>query len=189
MKATEAGTEQLAALGMTLVLASLTVGFLTIGCGSQESKSASTETGAVQTTDRGNGPVAANASAEGTGLAEATASAEGGTTAQGDSLPPDILASASEEFVLPGDVVEIKAQGTVDVVDVTLKDGRGITTPLTYDAAASLWRGHYRVPLKATTDRVGLSVTAKNGLNQWRRVWVFLNVQREVAEIDSAATP
>lgn len=188
MKGTKTGTEQLAALGLTLVVASLTVGFLTIGCGKQQSDTVATEAGPVQAADRGNAPAAANAAAEGAGMAEAISPDQEATTALGDSLPPDILASVSEEFVLPGDIVEITAQGTVDVVEVTLTDGRGKKQPLTYDPTVALWRAHYRVPLKTTADRVGLSVTAKNGLNQWRRVWVFLNVQREATEADSSGT-
>jgi hypothetical protein len=43
------------------------------------------------------------------------------------------------------------------------------------------------VPLKTSTDRLGISLTAKNGDKGWRRVWVFLNVQKLAAEADSTA--
>ncbi len=32
--------------------------------------------------------------------------------------------------------------------------------------------------MKIRGERVGLSVTAKNGVNRWRRVWVFMDVQK-----------
>jgi hypothetical protein len=52
------------------------------------------------------------------------------------------------------------------------------------DTAA--WRVYYRVPMKVTGDRVALSVTAKNGVNQWKRVWVFPKVVSEEASADSS---
>ncbi len=184
MKNTKMGTDQLAALGLTLVVASLAVGLLAIGCGKQEGETAATEATATKASAPGNAATATNAVAPATSLTEATPP-NADVPARADSLPPDIAASASEEFVAPGDIVEITAEGTTDVAEVTLTDARGKTQPLVYDASMGIWKTHYRVPLRTTTDRLGLSLTAKNGFNCWRRVWVFLNIQKLGAGADS----
>jgi hypothetical protein len=184
MKDSKIGTEQLAALGLTLVAASLTVGLLTIGCGKQEAKTAATEAVTTQETPTGNTAAAASAPAPAAPVEEGTPAGEE-QAAQETALPPDIAGSVSEEFVAPGDVVEITAEGTTDVVEVTLTDGRGKTQPLTFDSSLGMWKTLYRVPLRTATDRLGLSLTAKNGSNGWRRVWVFVNVQKLEAGADS----
>lgn len=185
MKINKVGSEQLAAIGATLAVASLTVFLLAIGCSKQEAKTVATQ--AVKTEQAVPGPaVAASAPAPAQPLAsEQTPAAD--TTQEAALLPPDISGSAAEEYVQPGDVVEITAEGTTDVVEVTLTDARGKTQPLTYDASMGMWKTLYRVPLKTSTDRLGISLTAKNGENGWRRVWVFLNVQKLAAEADSTA--
>jgi len=184
MKVNKVGTEQLAAIGATLTVASITIFLLAIGCSKQEGTTVSQ---AVKTEQAAPGPaVAASAPAPAQPLAnEATPAAD--TTEQAETLPPDIAASAAEEYVQPGDVVEITAEGTTDVVEVTLTDARGKTQPLTYDASMGMWKTLYRVPLKTSTDRLGISLTAKNGEKGWRRVWVFLNVQTLAAQADSTA--
>jgi hypothetical protein len=184
MKNTKMGTEQLAALGLTLLVASCTVGLLTIGCGKQDAKTAATE--AVATEAGGNvvaasaTPVPAEQTAESTPAAEEPAAA-------GELLPPDLAGSVSEEFAAPGDIVEITAEGTSDVVEVTLTDARGKTQSLTHDSSLGIWKTLYRVPLRTATDRLGLSLTAKDSSNGWRRVWVFVNVQKLEAGADSTA--
>jgi hypothetical protein len=45
-----------------------------------------------------------------------------------------------------------------------------------------VWRVSYRVPLRPKQERLGLSVTAQNDLNRWRRVWIFLHVQQPKTE-------
>ena len=188
MKDERAGRNQLAALGITVIVASIVVGFLAIGCGQQQSETATTETGTIQSADAGKAPVAANTAASATGVKGTAPQADQATAAAGDSLPPDILATASADYAAPGEIVEITAQGTKDVVEVILKDGRGKTLPLTYDPAAGIWRARYRVPLRPATERLGLSVTAKNAQDLKQRVWVFLQVEKaagETAEPDS----
>jgi len=188
MKREKVGTDQLAALGLTVIVASLAVGLLAIGCGQQQSETANTEVGTVQTAGAGKAPVAANAAAPATGNSEAGPKSEETTTAAADAMPPDILATASSDYAAPGQIVEITAQGTTDVVEVNLRDGRGKSIPLVYDAAAAQWRGRYRVPLRPETERIGLSVTAKNAENLRHRVWVFLQIEKaagETAEPDS----
>lgn len=193
MKSTKVGSEQLAAIGISLLVAALAIGFLAMGCGQQQNESASTEAGsaqpaaAVQTAAAVPASAAASDPAHASGLAESTPQAEGIAALSADSLPPDVVASASEALVSPGTIVEIAAEGSPDVVEVILSDGIGKTQPLVYDSTAKCWRVLYRVPLRMATDRLGLSVTAKNGLDRWRRVWVFLKVQREGAQADSVS--
>jgi hypothetical protein len=47
-----------------------------------------------------------------------------------------------------------------------------------------VWRAQDRVPLHPRHERFGVSVTARNDADRWRRVWVFLNVGAP----DSSAT-
>ena len=182
MKTEKVGTDQLAALGLTVIVASLAVGLLAIGCGKQQSETATTETGIIRAADAGKAPAAANAAASATGTEATTPQAELNSADSIDAMPPDILAKASADYVTSGEIVEITAQGTPDVVEVILKDGRGKTQPLVYDEAAAQWRGRYRVPLQPATERLGLSVTAKNAQKLQHRVWVFLQVQEIAAE-------
>jgi hypothetical protein len=95
-----------------------------------------------------------------------------------DSLPPDVVARASEGVATPGGTVEIAAQASPDVVEVFLWDGIGRKQSFAYDSTANLWRARYRVPLRNTGDRIGLAVTAKNGLDLRSRVWVFVRIER-----------
>jgi hypothetical protein len=92
------------------------------------------------------------------------------------TLPPEIVASSPDSLVVPGSIVEITAEGSPDVTEVILSDGRGQSRPFVFDAAANVWRASYRVPLRSLTERVALSATATNGGSQWKRVWIFLNV-------------
>lgn len=174
------GRDQLAALGLTVVVASLAVGFLALGCGQQQAETTTTERGTIRSADAGKAPAVANAATSAT-EAEGT-TPQSGQTDSIIALPPDVLATTSADYVAPGEIVEITAQGTPDVVEVILKDGRGKTQPLVYDEAAAEWRGHYRVPLRPATERLGLSVTAKNAQNLQHRVWVFLQIGKATAE-------
>ena len=179
MKREKMGT-QLAALGLTVVVASLAVGFLALGCGQQQSEATKTERGTIQAADAGKAPAVANTATSATEAGETTP--ESGQTDSIIALPPEVLATASTDYVAPGQIIEITAQGTPDVVEVILKDGRGKTQPLVYDEAGANWRGRYRVPLRPATERLGLSVTAKNAQNLQHRVWVFLQVQGAATE-------
>ena len=187
MRTIKVGPEQFAALGLSLLVASLAIGFLAIGCGKQQTESASTETGAVQPAAAEPVKTAVNEPASGQSLTASTPEAAITEAVSADSLPPDVVASASESLVTPGEIVEIAAEGSPDVVEVTLTDDFGKKQPLVYDQTAKCWRVLYRVPLRTTADRVGLSLTAKNALDRWRRVWVFIKVEREGAPADSAA--
>lgn len=101
-----------------------------------------------------------------------------------DSLPPEVSGYATEDPVARGSVVEVYAEGSPDVTGVTLWDGLGKRQAMTFDPGANLWRTYYRVPLKTSSDRIALSVTATTHAQRWRRVWVFLKLE-STAPVDS----
>jgi hypothetical protein len=104
-------------------------------------------------------------------------SPEGDNVLSPDSLPPEVTASVNDTLVTPGSAIEINAEASVDATDLSLRDGLGRRQPFAYDETGKVWRTHYRVPFKSA-DRLGLSVTAKNEAGRWRRVWIFLHVDR-----------
>lgn len=196
METKEFGTKGLA-IGGTLMLAAATVAFLAIGCGEQKSKTTVQRAEAEGVTSGGimeAGAKAApivQASAE-TTTAEATAATEGTATpaAEGttpvDALPPDVAATVTEAIAAPGGVVEILAEGSPDVTAMTLTDGVGKQYPFTYQAATDRWRVLYRVPIRAHGEQLGLSVTATNGANRWKRIWVFVDIGRGATAAEEA---
>ena len=114
-------------------------------------------------------------------LAATTEPAEEDAASDG-TLPPDIVAMGPETIAIPGSVVTIAAVGSTDVTSVTLTDRAGEKAPFTYDSEANLWRVTYRVPLRADTEKLALSVTATTDANRWKRVWVFLRLREESAQ-------
>jgi len=186
-----------------LMAASIAIVLMAVGCGREETHSAvgaatGGEKGVTRmATSQTGGPrgeavagVALTAATPEAGLsgdeaiggeAAETPTSGAGASNHADSEPPDVIASIADSLVVPGGVVEVTAEASPDVVQVTLNDGIGKPKPLVYDAGAGLWRTTYRVPLKAGTQRVGFSITARNGREQWRRVWVFPSAPREEA--------
>lgn len=165
MKGTQAGLVAMAA-----------VAFLTMGCGKQEKQKLASESGQVEAGVLEQ-PVATTAS-----MVDTTPRAERSEIPMAaDSLPPDVVASASALVADKGQVVEITAQGSTDINQVILSDGLH-KTPLVYDMDAKAWRGVYRVPLRTKADRVGLAVTATNSRGQYQRVWVFIEVGKPTTE-------
>lgn len=172
-----------------------------LGCGQEEKRVSATTTEArgksmvaapVATPASGNG---ASQAALGSGQVETEGGvlqeeASGETPGvEGDaSLPPEVAVSVSDPLAVPGSIVEITAEGSADVTGITLSDGRGQTRPFSYDAAANVWRASYRVPLRSAAERLGLSATATNGGNRWKRVWIFLEVlpKQTTAAVDSS---
>ena len=154
------------------LVAAVAVAFLTMGCGKQEHQKLAGETDKLER-DVMEQPIATTAS-----LVETTPRGDRSNEAlpaTADSLPPDVVASASALVADRGQVVEITAQGSMDITEVILSDGLH-KTPLAYDMEAKAWRGVYRVPLRTKADRVGLAVTATNSHGRWERVWVFIEV-------------
>jgi hypothetical protein len=157
-----------------LSIAVFTLTFIALGCGNHE---------VAQTATTGSGGDAIAAEAPSGKIVVASVSdtaqhvVEGGEKLSASSLPPDVDAAAADSLVVPGSVVEISAIASPDVVDMGLSDGLGKEQPFAYDSTMKVWRVFYRVPIRTTRERIGLSVTATNDGNRWRRVWVFLDVQ------------
>ena len=157
-----------------VLLAGAAIAFLAIGCSKHDKETVTSEApgpepGVVQT------GMAAAAATPAAAMGTATPEADPLTVAATDSLPPDIVATVSSPTAKPGEVVEITAQTSTDVTGVILSDGLK-KTALTYDDMAKAWRGVYRVPLRTTANRLGLSLTAMNEHNRWQRVWIFLEL-------------
>jgi 3',5'-cyclic AMP phosphodiesterase CpdA len=176
MKTNGAGTRKL------LITASLVMAGLALGCGEQNEKAA-IETSAA--------PAAAVEKATPAVVAAtATSTPESGVTTQTEGvsdteLPPDVTAEGPDSLITPGNVVEIMAQASTDATSLMLMDGLGHRYPMVYDVDAKAWRVKYRVPLTTHIDRLGLSVTATNGSNRFKRIWVFLKIEGGVpAESD-----
>jgi len=171
-----------------IVLASVVAALLAAGCGKHEDEQAAGGPAASQAA--GFEPASETTQAvSGPAQAELGAPAESRGAVSVDSLPPDLSVSAPDTLIVRGKPVEIIALGTPDVGEVTLWDGIGQKQPMTYDFEAKVWRAFYRVPLATTRERLELSVTAKNGVNKWRRVWVFLRIQRDAPEVTPEPAP
>ena len=177
MNANREATKRLA-WGGALVVAAASVALLALGCSEQEKKA----TAEINTPTAGIAEMTPAATASAT--APATIEPSGVEPAVGaDSLAPDVAATVEGELTAPGAIVIITAQGSSDVTSMVLADGLGKKYAFAYDAAANLYRVSYRVPIKTAADRVGLSVTATNGANRWKRVWVFVKT-RETPELE-----
>ena len=107
-----------------------------------------------------------------------TAALSQGSTANGleGSLPPEIALGEMDTLVTPGQPVHVTVYGTPDVTEISMFDGLNDRQALVHDTEHDTWSVDYRVPLRSRSDRIGLALTAKNGANRWRRVWVFLKV-------------
>lgn len=165
-------------LGLFTVLfvAAVAAGLALAGCGSHERSDAVAESSAAVAT-----PVT-EAQAQVASVAAAPAPAPAGLSAEDmatrEGLPPDLSVTVPDTLVAPGEVVEFRVEGTSDVSQVALSDGRDEPLPFVRDPGTDVWRVQYRMPLHPRQDRLGVSVTAKTELNRWRRVWVFLHVER-----------
>lgn len=173
------------------VAAAAAVVFLAVGCGKQEDGQAAGGAGGGQELLVAQAATPVETSPGSIQSEAVVAPGEGIAAVSADSLPPDVAATVGDTLVYPGGSVEITAAGSPDVVGVALSDGAGGKQPFAYEAGTDTWKVFYRVPMKSATERVALSVTAKNAAHRWRRVWLFLTVQREApgAQPDSSARP
>lgn len=169
-----------------LFVASVAAGVLLAGCGGGERSSA-------QVSD--NAPAVMTHEAQATQVASVTPApakpVQSGLSAADlavkEGLPPDLTVTTSDTLVVPGGTVEFTVSGTDDVSEIALSDGRDEPTPFVHEAGTNVWRATYRMPLKPRHERLGVSVTARNDLNRWRRVWVFLSVDKGEAQAAAAA--
>jgi len=158
---------------MGVLAAAVALSAIALGCGREQTETVSVKAEEPTTTvaQAKPLPIAANASATG-------APVMGTQTGSVDSLPPDVQVFAPDSLVTPGQVIEITAEGSSDVTELTLKDSLGQEHPFVYDSDAKGWRVAYRVPIGTRLDTIGLSVKATNDAHRWKRVWVFLKVNR-----------
>jgi hypothetical protein len=160
------------------VVALLATVMLLESCGG--SGSTGTRAASHSSDDAGAQPVAVAASVEGApvGLTPEQGLVQVGDGAAHDplSVPPDVIAAVSDTDVTPGQPVEVTVEATPDVTEMALADGLGDAIPMVRDSSGLTWRANYRVPLRPRSERLGLSVTAKNQDQRWRRVWLFLEV-------------
>lgn len=160
-------------------------GVLMASCGNQgDSSTHAISSGQVSSLDAG----------QNTSVASAIATpppAQGGLSAADsavlEGLPPDLSVSVPDTLVKPGQAVEFTVEGTTDVAQVELSDGRDEPMPFVRDRGTDTWRTQYRVPLHPRSERFGISVTARTEASRWRRVWVFLHVgQADSAKVVTA---
>lgn len=151
------------------------------GCAHDHTRVASDTSGSSAATQQ-----AVVASTEGmTAGASSPLPAPVGTVDGEHSVPPDLVAAVSDTFVTAGQPIEVQVQGTPDIVEMALADGRGDPIPMVRDSLDNTWRVDYRVPLKPKQNRIGLSVTAKNEQKKWARVWLFLTVDDGKQQVES----
>jgi len=160
----------------------LLLAFVALGCGEQKQQATAEPATTIGETPAAVRPAAVQTGTEG---AAAAVSGEEAKTATEGTLPPDVVATAPDTLAIPGSIVVITALGSSDVTSVTLTDAGGEKTPFTYDSESNLWRVSYRVPVGASTEKIGLSVTATTEANRWKRVWVFLRLRGAVEEASS----
>ena len=170
-----------------VALAALAAALLLSNCGGSKSdgsaarNESSTSPASAESTlpASSSGDAAASVPAVVTGDASASNAGTSSTpaaTIAGETLPPEIAIAEMDTLVTPGQPVSFTVYGTPDVTEIALWDGVGDRQPLVHDANGDVWRVDYRVPLRPKQERLGFSLTAKNGSNRWRRVWVFLRV-------------
>jgi hypothetical protein len=171
----KAGGKRRGGMVLGVFAAAVALSAIALGCGKDETETvaAKTDEPSPVVTQAKPLPIAANASVTGTPVTQTGTQATGSV----DSLPPDVQVFAPDSLVTPGQVVEITAQGSSDVTELTLKDGLGQEHPFVYDSDAKGWRVAYRVPIGTRQESIALSVKATNDTHRWKRVWVFLKIQ------------
>jgi len=181
-----AGAGSRVVLAVAVVVAVLPV----LGCGNHKTERAAAKSGGGASPMATVEPYVSVVPASTEGMqAQAGLEAPDSEATPADSLPPDVTASVNESAAYPGKTVEVTARTSADAVEVILWDGFGRKQSFAYDSTAGVWRASYRVPLRIALDRLGLSVTARNGHELRDRVWVFLQIQRETPAEPPASQP
>ena len=156
--------------GTTILAVALAVGVLSCGCNAKSED----QSGVAEAQSDQRYPVAEPAGAMAVPASAITPGVAEPSAVLADSLPPDVAVYVDDTQVMTGVPIEIHAEGSPDVVTMTLSDGIHQQQIFTRDGSDGSWRTLYRVPLKLSDNRLGLAITAKNGAGRWRRVWVFL---------------
>ena len=169
-------------VGTIIFGVALAVGLFALGCGKSNRQAAVAPSDQVYTVSQPGGGLTP------TRTAALTPRGDEPPAVPVDSLPPDVDVSVADTLVMAGVPIELKAEGSADVVGMSLSDGIHQPQLFEQDHNTGSWRTLYRVPLKPRTDRIGLSVTARNGAGRWRRVWVFLSLQGEQPSVSADTT-
>lgn len=161
-------------IGSAVLLAAIALSMMLSSCGGSHQQTADVGSGVAEAQ-----PVTPVATTTPSHTDATPASSENDMDDPAEGLAPDIGVTA-DSVAAPGSSVEIVADATSDVAEVLLWDGLHDKQPFVYDMAGKVWRTTYRVPLRPMSERLGLSVTARNTSNRWRRVWVFVNVHKQI---------
>ena len=165
-----------------LLVGAIALGLLISGCGSRQNSGTSAESSAHATMV----PV----SQEGTTAALEPASGQASEPAEVSepgTAPPDLELSVDDTLFARGEIIEIRAQTTLDVVELVLSDGIHAPRPFSYDSEMGNWVVQYRIPLSPSSERLALSATARNSTKQWCRKWVFLSIAQPETQPDSTS--
>lgn len=168
--------------GSELLAGSIALGLLISGCGADPNSGTQAESGAQATI--------VPASQEGTtaALEPVSGQASGPVgVSEASTEPPDVVLSVEDTMFARGESIEIRAEATSDVIELILSDGIQTPRPFRYDAATGGWVVQYRIPLSPSSERVALSVTARNSAKQWCRKWVFLPIAQPESQPDSVS--
>ncbi len=161
------------------------------GCGGGGTHHAATASPVNDSPATATAVVASNVPVEPAGGIETTQPLDGESVSDPGAVPPDMVVAVSDTIVTAGQAVQVSVEGTTDITEMALSDGRGDAIPMMRDSSSQVWRVGYRVPLRPGTDRLGLSVTAKNDAQRWRRVWLFLQIDdgKQRVEGESSVEP
>lgn len=171
-----------------LFIAAVVAGVVLSGCG-QRSESSAQASSASQSMEPAGGGTQAQVASTVAVPASASGGLSAGDRAELEGLPPDLAVSVADTLVSPGEAIEFTVEGTDDVSMVALEDGRDDPLPFVHDEGTNLWRATYRVPLHPKSERFAVSVTARTDAERWRRVWVFLHVERGNVEGERDSIP
>ena len=169
-----------------LFVVSVAAGVVLSGCGSRADSSGPVSANEPAVVSGSTSEVQAVAAAAQPAPVQSGLSVQDLATREG--LPPDLSVSVGDTSVVPGQVVEFTVVGTEDVSQVALSDGRDEPTPFVREAGTNVWHAQYRMPLRPRQERLGVSVTARNDAERWRRVWVFLSLEG-AGQTPAAETP
>ena len=165
-----------------ILVGSIALGLLLSGCGARQNSDTQAESSAQATMV----PVSQEGTTATLEPVSGEASEPAGVSEPG-TAPPDVELSVDDTLFARGEVVEIRAHTTTDVVELVLSDGIHAPRPFSYDSEMGSWFVQYRVPLSPSSERLALSATARNSTKQWCRKWVFLSVGQPEVQPDSAS--
>ena len=166
-----------------VLVGSIALGLLMSGCSAPQNSGTSAESSAQATMV----PVSQEGATATLEPAQGQASGPAGVSEPG-TAPPDVELSVDDTLFARGEIIEVRAQTTLDVVELVLSDGIHAPRPFSYDSSMGSWTVQYRIPLSPSSERLALSATARNSTKQWCRKWVFLSIAQPEVQPDSTST-